>query len=51
VYVSGDKEPMSVKAEAALLEVISLHGNQSPDGAKDYLKQLAKENRYAKDVY
>lgn len=51
VYISGTKDPMSVDVENTLVQIIAEKGNKSAEEAKKYLEQLAKENRYAKDVY
>lgn len=51
VYVCGQKAPMSVEVEHALLSVIERYGGHSADAARDYFEQLKNEGRYAKDVY
>jgi sulfite reductase (NADPH) flavoprotein alpha-component len=51
VYVCGQKDPMSVLVEQALLRVIEQHGNKNPEEAKQYFDQLKENGRYAKDVY
>ena len=50
-YVSGKRDPMSKDVEAALIEIFKKHGNKTDDEAKEYLKKLADEGRYEKDVY
>ena len=37
--------------DTALHEVIAQHGNLSADQAAQYVKGLAKSNRYERDVY
>ncbi len=51
LYVCGQKDPMSVWVEAALLEIIEQHGQKSKDEAKAYFDGLKEEGRYSKDVY
>jgi sulfite reductase (NADPH) flavoprotein alpha-component len=50
-YICGKKDPMSTDVENTLLKIIEQHGNQTPEGAKEYLEQLKEEGRYEKDVY
>jgi sulfite reductase (NADPH) flavoprotein alpha-component len=50
-YICGKKDPMSTDVENTLLKIIEQYGNQSPEGAKEYLEQLKEEGRYEKDVY
>jgi sulfite reductase (NADPH) flavoprotein alpha-component len=49
--VSGEKEPMGKAVEQALLELVSTKKKVSMDEAANYLKQLSKEGRYAKELY
>jgi sulfite reductase (NADPH) flavoprotein alpha-component len=42
---------MSKDVEQALIDIISIHGNLSPDAATGYLNQLSKDGRYSKDVW
>lgn len=51
LYVCGNKDPMSVDVETALLQVIATHGQLSEAAASDYLDQLKNEGRYLRDVY
>lgn len=51
IAVCGAKNPMSKDVEHALTEIISKHGNLSPEAAAGYLHQLGKEGRYSKDVW
>ena len=51
VYVCGDATRMARDVEAALLDIIATHGGHDADGAKDYLDTLARQGRYARDVY
>lgn len=51
LLVSGEKEPMGKAVEQALLELVSAKKKVSMDEAANYLKQLSKEGRYAKELY
>lgn len=51
LYVCGQKSPMSVDVENALLEIISAARNSDISEAQSYLENLASEGRYKKDVY
>ncbi len=51
LYVCGDAEHMAPDVEAALLEIIALHGERSADAAREYLSDLLTTRRYARDVY
>ena len=50
-YVCGDASRMAKDVDTALHEVIAQHGNLSADQAAQYVKDLAKSNRYERDVY
>jgi sulfite reductase (NADPH) flavoprotein alpha-component len=50
-FVCGDASRMAKDVDTALHEVIAQHGNMSADQAKAYVKKLATENRYERDVY
>jgi sulfite reductase (NADPH) flavoprotein alpha-component len=50
-FVCGDASRMAKDVDAALHEIVATHGKMSADEAKDYVKKLAKENRYERDVY
>jgi sulfite reductase (NADPH) flavoprotein alpha-component len=51
LLVSGEKEPMGKAVEQALLDLVSAKKKVSMDEAANYLKQLSKEGRYAKELY
>lgn len=51
LYVCGQKAPMSVDVESALLEIFQQHGSFSETEAVKYFEKLKEEGRYAKDVY
>jgi sulfite reductase (NADPH) flavoprotein alpha-component len=50
-YVCGDANRMARDVEAALKEVVAKHGGMSDDNASEYVSRLAREKRYARDVY
>ena len=51
LYVCGDATHMARDVEAALLTIVERHGNLARDTAQDYIKSLAREKRYLRDVY
>ena len=51
LYVCGDAERMAPDVHAALIEVIAAHGGRSREDAGEYLSELARTKRYARDVY
>lgn len=51
VYVCGDAARMAPDVDAALREVVARHGGLAEDEAAAYVKRLAAERRYARDVY
>ena len=50
-YVCGDARRMAKDVDLALREVVSAHGGKSDDEAAAYVKQLAVDKRYVRDVY
>ncbi|WP_035857327.1 bifunctional nitrate reductase/sulfite reductase flavoprotein subunit alpha [Cryptosporangium arvum] len=50
-YVCGDAHRMAKDVDAALRDVVATHGGLSPDEAAAYVKQLAADRRYVRDVY
>ncbi|WP_028048657.1 bifunctional nitrate reductase/sulfite reductase flavoprotein subunit alpha [Cellulomonas sp. URHD0024] len=50
-YVCGDASRMAKDVDRALHEIAQTHGHLSADDATGYLKRLAKEKRYVRDVY
>jgi len=50
-YVCGDEKNMSYDVHQALLKVIEREAGQSRAAAEDYVRRLAAEHRYQKDVY
>jgi sulfite reductase (NADPH) flavoprotein alpha-component len=51
LYVCGDAEHMAPDVHAALVDVVSTHGGLDREGAESYLRALADERRYLRDVY
>ena len=51
LYVCGDATRMAKDVHAALLALITEHGNRSAEEATDYLNALQAQGRYARDVY
>ena len=50
-YVCGDAKRMASDVDHALAEVIATHGGRSKEDAARFLKELAKDRRYQRDVY
>jgi sulfite reductase (NADPH) flavoprotein alpha-component len=50
-YVCGDASRMAKDVDAALHEVVRVHGARSEEEAAAYIADLKKAKRYARDVY
>ncbi|CAB3776211.1 bifunctional nitrate reductase/sulfite reductase flavoprotein subunit alpha [Paraburkholderia fynbosensis] len=50
-YVCGDANRMARDVDAALKDVVATHGGMSAGKATEYVSRLAREKRYARDVY
>ncbi|MFT4081894.1 MAG: bifunctional nitrate reductase/sulfite reductase flavoprotein subunit alpha [Nocardioides sp.] len=50
-YVCGDASRMAKDVDAALIDVARQAGGLSPEGAVEYVKELASAQRYVRDVY
>jgi sulfite reductase (NADPH) flavoprotein alpha-component len=50
-YVCGDASAMAPDVNAALLDVVSEHGNMDADDAQSWLADLTADGRYLRDVY
>lgn len=50
-YVCGDASRMAKDVDAALKGVVAQHGKLAPASAESYVKALAAEKRYIRDVY
>ena len=51
LYVCGDAEQMAPDVNAALIDIVAEHGGRSRDDAGDYVRRLADDRRYLRDVY
>ena len=51
LYVCGDAEQMAPDVHAALVDVVERHGGLDRSGAEAWLRGLADERRYLRDVY
>ncbi|HSJ96017.1 MAG TPA: assimilatory sulfite reductase (NADPH) flavoprotein subunit [Myxococcota bacterium] len=51
LYVCGDAEHMAPDVHAALLDVVTQHGGLDREAAEAYVRRLADERRYLRDVY
>ncbi|MFF3614979.1 molybdopterin-dependent oxidoreductase [Streptomyces sp. NPDC002580] len=50
-YVCGDASRMAKDVDRSLRDIATTHGGLSAEGAAAYVKQLAAEKRYVRDVY
>ncbi|MEU5104338.1 bifunctional nitrate reductase/sulfite reductase flavoprotein subunit alpha [Streptomyces sp. NPDC021354] len=50
-YVCGDASRMAKDVDQALRDIAAVHGNLSEADAAAYVKQLATDKRYVRDVY
>ncbi len=51
IYVCGDATRMAKDVDTALVHIIAKQGRMEMAGAKNYLAQLTREQRYQRDVY
>jgi sulfite reductase (NADPH) flavoprotein alpha-component len=51
LYVCGDSEHMAPDVHAALVDVVARHGGLDRDAAEAYVRRLADDRRYLRDVY
>ena len=51
LYVCGDAERMAPDVHEALVEIVAAHGGFERDAAESYLRRLADDRRYLRDVY
>jgi sulfite reductase (NADPH) flavoprotein alpha-component len=51
LYVCGDAERMAPDVHEALVEIVVAHGGFERDAAESYLRRLADDRRYLRDVY
>ncbi|MFD5542546.1 sulfite reductase flavoprotein subunit alpha, partial [Streptomyces sp. NPDC127079] len=50
-YVCGDASRMAKDVDRALRDIATVHGGLTEDEATAYVKQLASDKRYVRDVY
>ncbi|AYC37936.1 molybdopterin-dependent oxidoreductase [Streptomyces griseorubiginosus] len=50
-YVCGDASRMAKDVDRALRDIAALHGGLDEAGAAAYVKQLATDKRYVRDIY
>ncbi|MGW1877982.1 molybdopterin-dependent oxidoreductase [Streptomyces sp. NPDC001975] len=50
-YVCGDASRMARDVDRALKDIATVHGGLTEDEAAAYVKQLAAERRYVRDIY
>ncbi|WP_051845127.1 bifunctional nitrate reductase/sulfite reductase flavoprotein subunit alpha [Streptomyces globisporus] len=50
-YVCGDAERMAKDVDRALRDVVAAHGGMDADEAAAYVRRLAADKRYVRDVY
>jgi sulfite reductase (NADPH) flavoprotein alpha-component len=51
LYVCGDAERMAPDVNTALIEIAAQHGGHGREAAEAWVRQLADERRYLRDVY
>ena len=51
VYVCGDADKMAPDVNTALIDIVAEHGGKSRDDAESYVRKLADDRRYLRDVY
>jgi sulfite reductase (NADPH) flavoprotein alpha-component len=51
VYVCGDAERMAPDVNEALIDIVAEHGSLDREGAEAYVRRLADDRRYLRDVY
>ncbi|WP_018654107.1 molybdopterin-dependent oxidoreductase [Actinomadura flavalba] len=51
VYVCGDAARMAADVDLALREIVAQHGGVDAGAAEAYVKRMATEKRYVRDVY
>jgi sulfite reductase (NADPH) flavoprotein alpha-component len=51
LYVCGDEKAMARDVHEALIQVVERESGRSREAAEDYVRNLAAEHRYQRDVY
>jgi sulfite reductase (NADPH) flavoprotein alpha-component len=51
LYVCGDAKGLAPDVHEALIRIVAEQGGRETEAAEDYVRQLAAEHRYQRDVY
>ena len=51
VYVCGDATAMAADVHAALRDIVAGEGGLDAEAAEEYLRELARQRRYQRDIY
>jgi len=51
LYVCGDARSMAKQVQQSLHDIVVEHGRLDHDSASDYIRTLARQKRYVRDVY
>lgn len=51
LFVCGDADKMAPDVNAALVDIVAEHGGRNRDDAEAYVRKLADDRRYLRDVY
>lgn len=51
VYVCGDEKSMARDVHETLIQIVAAQAGTDRDGAEDYVRRLAADQRYQRDVY
>lgn len=51
IYVCGDADAMAPEVNEALIDVVAEQGHRTREEASEFLRDLAREKRYQRDVY
>ena len=51
VYVCGDEKAMARDVHQTLIDIVEKEGGLSHDAANEYVKRLASDQRYQRDIY
>jgi sulfite reductase (NADPH) flavoprotein alpha-component len=51
LYVCGDADRMAPDVNTTLIDIVAEHGGKSREDAESYVRKLADDRRYLRDVY
>lgn len=51
IYVCGDASHMAPDVHDALIQIVSIEGRVNRESAEDYIRNLAADHRYQRDIY